>query len=161
PWVEVRQFVDPNRALINIDIFNGVGEPILGFDQADPVQDGAPWVARDWVERDGSGLPSASRRPWLFDGDPRDVADTAATLHPPLSSDSTVRDQFGRPILSSEGETSAQVTEYAYKPLTVSVKDAERRKPSGQFSGLQAITKYDGHGRIIETSTPAGSGAAS
>jgi hypothetical protein len=77
PWTEVRTRVGTDTFLTSIELFNAVGEHILGFDQADPVSDGAPWVLRDWTERDGDGHVRQIRRPWLFSADPRQMADYA------------------------------------------------------------------------------------
>lgn len=151
-WVETRRRVDIDQFVSSIKILNGVSEPVLGFEQADVLMDGAPWVANAWTERDNNGRLTVAYRPWFFTGDARAVANTAPALAPPGLKLSTFRDTFGRPTITFDGALAT--SEYTYLPLTVAVKDAERRKPAGPFSGLESVTKKDGHGRTIETITP-------
>ncbi len=67
-WTQVERRVDADAFVKTIEIFNGLAEPVLAFDQADVTADGAPWIARSWVERDSSGAPTASFRPWFYAG---------------------------------------------------------------------------------------------
>ena len=88
PWIEVRTRVDADAFLTSLEIFNALGEHVFGFEQADTVADGAPWVLRDWTERDDDGRIRQVRRPWLFSTDPTLVANNALSPTPigtPLS----------------------------------------------------------------------------
>ncbi len=68
-----------------------------------------------------------------------------------------VNDNFGRPSFAYDGAiNTAQIT---YLPLETRVRDAEQLKPGSPFAGLSSLRKVDGHGRIVETSTPAGDGS--
>ncbi|MDQ2795695.1 MAG: FG-GAP-like repeat-containing protein, partial [Actinomycetota bacterium] len=73
-WTEIRRRVDHDRVIASIEIVNGIGEPVLAFDQADPTADGAPWIARSWTERDVNGVPTNGYRPWFYTGNAYNVA---------------------------------------------------------------------------------------
>lgn len=57
PYVAVRRHVGVDQMLESFEIMNGIGEHVMGFDQADSVLDPAPWILRDWTERDEAGHP--------------------------------------------------------------------------------------------------------
>jgi RHS repeat-associated protein len=154
PWLEVRTRVDVDDFLTSIEVFNGIGEHVLGFDQADEVADGARWVLRDWTERDGNGLVRGVLRPWFFSGDPYTVANTAPAQTPAGTRLTIYYDPFGRTLLSYDG--SLPTAQYTYQPLTLTVRDAEQLKAVGPYAGLASVAKRDGHGRTIESQTPAG-----
>jgi len=82
-WIEVKRWVDVDQYIASIDIMNGVGEHVLGFDQADTLLDQHPWVLRDWTERSQRGQVSASYRPWFTAQDP----DDGRQLHLPVDDD--------------------------------------------------------------------------
>ncbi len=155
-WTEISRRSDIDAYVTSIEIFNGVGEPVLGFDQADALADGAPWIARSWTERDTSGRPTSTLRPWFFSGDPYAVAASAPALPALGSRLSVMHDEFGRPTFAYDGAVNtAQLT---YLPLQTSVQDAEQVSAGSPFTGLRSTRKVDGHGRAIETKTPAGNG---
>jgi RHS repeat-associated protein len=158
-WVEVRRRSDTDQFISAISVLNGIGEPVLGFAQADPSVDGSSWIVSDWVERDNDGRVAAKFRPWFFSGNARTVADTAAILSPPSSRASTFRDPFGRSKLIFDGTTV--VAEFTYLPLKVTARDAEQRKAAGPFAGLAEVAQQDGHGRTVLTMTPAADGILS
>ena len=93
PYVRVSRRADADEYIHSVEVFNGLGEHVLGFDEADVTVDGAPWVARDWTERDASGRVTSRRRPWFFSGDAAVVAATAAPVTPAgrVSSRSMIR----------------------------------------------------------------------
>ncbi|HEV8580641.1 MAG TPA: toxin TcdB middle/N-terminal domain-containing protein [Thermoanaerobaculia bacterium] len=149
PYIKVRRRVDVDEFVESVEVWNGLGEHVLGFDEADPAADGAPWVLRDWTERDAEGRIVARLRPWFFQGDPDDVAKTAAPLTPNGTRLHATYDPFGRAItLGDEGLTTA---EYRYRPLEVEIRDAEQSKGSGPFAGLFTTLKQDGHGRLASS----------
>jgi len=158
-WIEVRRRSDTDEFISAITVLNGVGEPVLGFTQADQAADGSPWIAAEWVERDNDGRVAAQFRPWFFGGNARTVADTAAALTPPSSRASTFRDPFGRSTFTVDGKTA--VAEFTYMPLKVTARDAERRKAVGPFAGLVEVAEQDGHGRTVRTMTPTAGGTLS
>lgn len=145
---------DPGT-LASVEIFNGIGEHVLGFDQADATAYGAPWILRDWTERDDSGRVHSVYRARLFSDDPYAVAATA----PPLAAEGTqitaFRDIFGRARTISDD--SDVVADYRYLPLQIEVRDAEQAKPSGPYAGNFSRTIIDGHGRPIESQRQEGS----
>ena len=63
-WTEIARRTDGDF-VTSIEIFNGVGEPVLGFDQADTLADGAPWIARSWTERDVAGEQDTSKKSFI------------------------------------------------------------------------------------------------
>src|SRR5262249_25962190 len=79
-FVEVQRRLDIDSFATSYEIFNGLGENVLAYDQGDNVVDGAPWIQRDWIERDSSGRVSTRVRHSLFFDDPFTVADTAAPV---------------------------------------------------------------------------------
>ena len=151
-YVRVRRRVGPERWLESVDIMNGIGESVIGFDNADPVHDGSAWIARSWTERDDAGLPLRYYRPFFTDTDPLSVA---YTLAPPPASGNTLlteRDPFGRVVRQHDGPLV--VAEYSHLPLEMRAKDAEQAKSSGPFAGLESSIEMDGHGRTVQSIVP-------
>jgi RHS repeat-associated protein len=161
PYLVIKQpLYEPNAdpgTLASIEIFNGIGEHVLGFDTADSSAYGAPWILRDWTERDASGAVTAVNRPLLFFGDPYTVAATAPPLTPHGTRITAVRDVFGRPRTIADASTI--VADYRYLPLQVEIRDAEQAKPSGLYSGNFSRSTIDGHGRAIQSQRQEGSRA--
>jgi RHS repeat-associated protein len=137
---------DPG-SLVSIEIFNGIGEHVLGFDQADITAYGAPWILRDWTERNNDGDIIAVNRPFLFGGDPYTVAVTAPTLTPLGTQITALRDVFGRPHTTSDN--GHIVAHYRYLPLQIETRDAEQAKASGPYAGNFSRSMLDGHGHPI------------
>ena len=104
-WTEIRRRVDHDRFIASIEIVNGIGEPVLAFDQADPTADGAPWIARSWTERDVNGVPTNGYRPWFYAGNAYNVAASAPALATVGNRLRVVSDEFGRPIDTFDGAT--------------------------------------------------------
>ena len=161
PYLVIKQRLyepdaDPGT-LASIEIFNGMGEHVLGFDTADSFAHGAPWILRDWTERDASGAVTAISRPVLFFGDPYSVAATAPPLTPQGTRMTAVRDVFGRPRTIADASTI--VADYRYLPLQVEIRDAEQAKSSGPYSGNFSRSTIDGHGRPIQSQRQEGSRA--
>ena len=152
PWVEEKDQVDKDEFVSVISVFNGLGEPVLGFTQADPVVDGVPWVLHGWTERDANGDEQGIFQPWFFNGNARAVADNATSLAPQGTRKSTYRDSFGRPNISLDG--TLPIATYRYSPLVLEVQDAEQLKTTGQYKGLKTTIREDGHNRIIQTTSP-------
>lgn len=156
-WTETRRRVDTDAYLMSIEIFNGLGEHVLGFDNADTVADGAPWVLRNWTERDDDGRDIAQYRPWFFGGDPYVVAATAPALTTTGSRLASMRDDFGRPRWTYDGAIpTSQIT---HLPLEQRVRDAEQLKPSSPYAGNESRVVFDGHGRRSQMVVPAGDGS--
>jgi RHS repeat-associated protein len=156
PWREIKKAVAIDQFVSSIEIFNGIGEPVLSFDRSDQVVDGHPWIMHGWIERDNNGLTTNWFRPQFFDGDAYAVAENAPHLTPTGSRLATFRDDFGRPSIAFDG--SVATARYEYSPLMLKVSDAEQLKASGPFAGYSTSVKQDGHQRVVETRTPAGGG---
>ena len=153
-WVKVRSKVGPEEFLESIDLMNGLGEHVVGFDLADPNIDQAPWVLRDWTERDSKGMALATYRPWFFQdvpADPVTVANTAAPLTPEGGRLRVDRDGFGRVIRQWDGADQTAVITHG--PLRVTMEDAEQIN-AGTFVGRSSSATYDGHGRLRSSRAP-------
>ena len=155
-WTEIATRVDYDRFVRSIEIVNGIGEPVLAFDQADTVADGAPWIARSWTERDVNGVPTNRYRPWFYTGDAYTVAATAPALATIGNRLRVVSDEFGRPVDTFDGAT--QTAHVKHAPLSTTVQDASQLSGGGPFVGLSSRRRVDGFGRMVETTTPAGDG---
>ena len=153
PYVVIkRSLYEPNAdpgTLASIEIFNGIGEHVLGFDQADTTAYGAPWILRDWTERDDSGRVHGIYRPRLFSDDPYSVAATAPQLTAGGTQVTAFRDIFGRARTISDD--SDVVAQYRYFPLQIEARDAEQAKTSGPYTGNFSRSIVDGHGRPVES----------
>ena len=148
-YVKVERRATVDTFVTSLEIFNGIGEHVLGYDQADPAADGAPWVQRSWSERYASGQSRALVDLRRTPGSPFTVADTAPVLSPAASRYSVERDAFGRAMLVYDG---ALVTaEYRHRPLETDVIDAEQRNTASDHYGLITTSKTDGHGRPDKT----------
>ena len=156
-WTETKRKVGSDRYISSIEIDNGVGEPVLVFDQADPIADGAPWIARSWTERDVNGVPTNGYRPWFYTGDAYTVANTAPAIAPVGNRLRVVSDEFGRPIDTFDG--AAQTAHVKHAPLATTVQDASQVSGVGPFVGLSSTRTVDGFGRTADTTTPAGDGS--
>lgn len=157
-WVRVRSQVGPDHFLESVDLMNGLGEHVVGFDQADSVVDGAPWVLRDWTERDSKGMVVASYRPWFFQNVPADpvtIANTAAALTPQGNRLRVDRDDFGRTI--RRWDAALQTAQITHAPLRITMEDAEQIN-SGSFVGRSSSGSYDGHGRLRGSRAPGNDG---
>jgi RHS repeat-associated protein len=158
PYVIVDRRVERDQFIRSIEIFNGIGEPVLGFDQADAVADGAPWVLRDWTQRDPDGRVHVTHRPWFFAGNPLTVADTAPPMVSAATAFTTTYDPFGRVV--NETDDALQISAFRYTPLEIEFKDAEQLKSSGPYVGFFSTTRFDGHDRIREQVSRSEAGAA-
>jgi RHS repeat-associated protein len=139
-----------NRVVKSYEIFNGLGEHVLGFDQADTTADGAPWIQRDWTRRDEYGRVRFQFRPSKFSGDPFQAANTASVAVPAGGTGFwTNYDAFGR--IQSRTDEALITAEYTYRPLEMEVRDAEQRDPGSSHTGASSIWSFDGHGRLSET----------
>lgn len=147
-WMSVSRHTGAGPTLDRVDVFNGLGEAVVGFDKADPTAgDLGGWVLRDWTERDAVGRLVQTYRPVFFTGNPQAIAAAAIPLTAPVGA-GPIRysyDAFGRALDTSEG--GMQATKFAYEPLAVEVFDAEQLKPGGSHLGQSTKTLYDGHGR--------------
>src|SRR5262249_20226077 len=132
------------------EIFNGLGENVLAYDQGDNVVDGAPWIQRDWIERDSSGRVSTRVRHSLFFDDPFTVADTAAPVSSSAGRLWSQYDPFGR--ATYDYSDTKILGHYTYRPLEVEIRDAEQVIPGGRHQNAYAVVKFDGHGRRTATS---------
>lgn len=161
-YIKVDRRVDIDHFLTSYDIFNGLGEHVLGFDQADPAVDGAPgplgafWIARDWTERDGAGRIVLRRRPGPhYQDNALQVAEQGIGIPTSVPPTQAGYDAFGRLLRTYEG--NLQTSSYEHKPLLTTITDAEQLKSTGPYAGLSASVALDGHGRVSLRTDPDGS----
>lgn len=150
-WVAVARHTG-SGTLDSIEVSNGLGESVFGFDAADPTAgDLANWVMRGWTERDSTGRVTRVLQPSFFSGNPVATVQTAATVPPPTSARRLdySYDAFGRPTLVADGSVVASM--YRYMPLATEVYDGEQSKPTGPRAGQHTTTMLDGHGRVART----------
>ncbi|ANY84032.1 hypothetical protein BB934_37865 (plasmid) [Microvirga ossetica] len=150
-FVRIERWIDTDHFIASYEIFNGLGEHILGYDQADVDADGSPWIQRDWTERDSAGRINTQVRPKSFFGDPFTVADTAPPLSAMFGRMWTEYDDFGRPLERYSDQTL--LARFAYRPLEVEARDAEQVITGGPHGNAFAKIAFDGHGRVAETSS--------
>lgn len=153
PHVKIARYVTDDTPVRSVEIFNALGEHVLGFDQADPIADGAPWIARSWAQRDGAGRVVKQYRPFFFHGSADAVAMFATAVTPQGRDLATEYDPFGRVTFRLDGTAPVgfYTAEYRHRPLAVDIQDAEQRKPSGPYAGLFTTVSLDGHGRVEKT----------
>jgi RHS repeat-associated protein len=149
PHVKVSRYVGSDESIDSIEISNGLGEHVLGFDEADLSTDGVGWIARDWTARDTAGRVTTQYRPWFFGGDPYAVALAATAVVPQGSPLSTQYDAFHR--MESQYDGNLLTAQYRYRPLELELKDAEQVKSSGPYAGLFTTLAFDGQGRVAKT----------
>jgi RHS repeat-associated protein len=151
-WVAISRNTGTGPNLESIDVYNGLGEKVFGFDRADPsAGDLGNWVLRGWVERDSVGRTRRVYRPSFFTGDPASIAATAQTVAPPAAAGrfDYSYDEFGRTTFIADA--GVLVAKYQYMPLVSDLFDAEQLKPSGPRSGQHTRLIQDGHGRPVTT----------
>lgn len=151
PWTRVHRRTALDEYQTSIEVFNGLGEHILGFDEADPAKDGHPWILRSWTERDGNGQVIRSYRPWFYDPMPELVPQTAPSLTPSATYRQIEYDTFGRPIQTIDD--SVVTARLSYKPLVTTFQDAEQLNPASSSYDLWSRATKDGHGRVVKTET--------
>ena len=149
--VDVRHVVGPATSTRSVTIFNGLGEPVVAFDQGDNND----WVLNGWTETNLAGLVAKARRPWAFTGDPIATAATAKPIPiPPDNSLFEIRyDGFGRKVSTQEigASFSQELLRTGYFPLAVETRDAEQLKLGGAHDQAFQRVEFDGYGRTTKT----------
>ncbi|MGZ9211666.1 MAG: RHS repeat-associated core domain-containing protein [Candidatus Binatia bacterium] len=155
--VDVRRMVDRSGASTrSVTILNGLGEPILNFDQ-----DKDSWILSSWFETDLSGRVTKALRPWVFHGDPVKTAENMKRITPPASNHSLFEiryDAFGRQtqvwesgVEKNGSSWAVKQSEQRYFPLAVESRDAEQLKAGGPHEKAFQRVEFDGRGRAIRS----------
>jgi RHS repeat-associated protein len=162
-YVDIQREIDNDTRPVfrTISILNGLGEPVVSFDQGDSLYDNLgyshdQWVLNGWVERNKSGEVDTMRRPWIFMGDPIEIAENAGGLRlPSYNSFFKIHyDDFGRDISVEENGTEMPTQEIIHKsyfPLAIETRDAEQLNKDGPHGKAFQRVEFDGHGRGIKT----------
>jgi RHS repeat-associated protein len=147
PFVEVKHFADANSTLRTVSLSNGMGEPVVVFKNGD-VQ--GTWDVREWTERDDTGRPRVSRKPFSSMQDPIGVATTATAIGIPGGTGwfDIQYDDFSRVSLVTENGT-ATVRQQSYGALTVTTRDGMQVGGAPNDGAFQ-VAKLNGRGRVKE-----------
>lgn len=149
--VGVRHMVGPGKSIDSWTILNGIGEPVLSFDQGDNND----WLVRGWREMNLRGQVEKVRRPWTFTGDLSDILMNKTYV--PIPSDNSFfkihYDGLGRKVVIEETSPyfSKAVLYYSYFPLAVEIRDAEQLKPGGSHKEAFQRIEFDGRGRSVKS----------
>lgn len=150
-YVDIQQFVSPGKSIRSVSILNGLGEPVVAFNQGDNND----WILNGWTETNLTGQVEKVRRPWSFTGDPIATAVSAKPI--PIPSDSSFfemgYDGFGRRVSVQEKGAgfSQEMMRTRYFPLAIETRDAEQIKPGGIHQKAFQRVEFDGHGRITRS----------
>ncbi len=149
--VDVRRFFGSATTTRSVTILNGLGEPVVAFQQGDNND----WILNGWTEANLAGQVTRMRRPWIFGGDP--IATALGAITPPVPADNAwfeaSYDAFGR--RASERERGAgfvqELARATYFPLSVETRDAEQIKVGGPHERAFQRVEFDGYGRSVKT----------
>lgn len=147
----MRRVVGPFTTTRSVTILNGLGEPVVAFDQGDNND----WILNGWRETNATGQVEKVRRPWTFSGDPIAAALKGHTF--PVPSDNSsfeIRyDGFGRKVWIKENGAgfSQELMRNSYFPLAIETRDAEQLKAKGPHEKSFQRVEFDGHGRNTRT----------
>jgi RHS repeat-associated protein len=145
--IDVRHIVGTGTSTRSVTILNGLGEPVVAFDQGDNND----WVLNGWRETNLAGNVEKVRRPWAFTGDP--IAAAVNAKYIPVPSDNAFfeisYDGFGRKISVKENGAgfAQELMRNSYFPLALETRDAEQFKPGGPHEKAFQRVEFDGHGR--------------
>jgi RHS repeat-associated protein len=149
--VEMQHIVGPGKKIRSVTILNGLGEPVVAFDQGDNND----WILNGWNETKLTGQVIKVRRPWKFTGDPIATAMTAKPI--PIPSDNSafemLYDGFGRKVSIKENGSSfsQELMRTSYFPLAIVNRDAEQIKSGGIHANAFQRVEFDGHGRSTKS----------
>jgi RHS repeat-associated protein len=150
-YVDVQQIVSPGKSIRSVSILNGLGEPVVAFDQGDNND----WILNGWTQRNLTGQIRTVRRPWKFTGDPIATALNAILIAVPADNSSFEMgyDGFGRKVSIQENGSgfSQELMRTRYLPLAIETRDAEQIKPGGLHANAFQRVEFDGHGRSIKS----------
>lgn len=159
-YVDATRFTAPadGGPIRSVQLFNGLLEPVLRFDQGD----GGHWNASGWTERNSSGRIYQTYRTFDAGGtDPVTVAQGAAWTSPSAATHFYFSaDGFGRTVGATDDGTP--VLERTFEPLAVETRDAEQIAPTvhaGAFTRTELTTRgqvrrtlqYFANGGLITT----------
>lgn len=150
-YVDIQQFVSPGKSIRSVSILNGLGEPVVAFNQGDNND----WILNGWTETNLTGQVEKVRRPWSFTGDPIATAVSAKPI--PIPSDNSSfemgYDGFGRRVSVQEKGAgfSQEMMRTRYFPLAIETRDAEQMKPGGIHRKAFQRVEFDGHGRSMKS----------
>ena len=149
--VDVQRNVGFGKSIRSVSILNGLGEPVVAFDQGDNND----WILNDWRETNLTGQVVKARRPWTYTGDP--IATAVNTNNLPVPSDNAFfeinYDGFGRQASMKEKGTTGAITfsielmRTSYFPLALETRDAEQLKTGGLHGQAFQRLEFDGYGR--------------
>jgi RHS repeat-associated protein len=149
--VDVQHIVGSGKSIRSVTILNGLGEPVVAFDQGDNND----WILNGWTETNLTGQVEQVRRPWKFTGDPIATAENVKSI--PVPSDNSsfkmVYDGFGRRVSVQEkgSSFSQELMRTRYFPLAIETRDAEQIKPGGIHEKAFQRVEFDGHGRSTKS----------
>ena len=145
--VDVQHIVGSGKSIRSVTILNGLGEPVVAFDQGDNND----WILNGWTETNLTGQVEKVRRPWTFTGDPIATAVNVKAI--PVPSDNSSfeihYDGFGRKdsIREKGPGFSQELVRTRYFPLAIETRDGEQIKPGGTHEKAFQRVEFDGHGR--------------
>ncbi|MEZ4259883.1 MAG: RHS repeat-associated core domain-containing protein [Polyangiaceae bacterium] len=144
-YVRVERWVAQDKSQKSYVLTNSLGEPSLGFDQADPNSgDLGAWVQHAYAERNAYGQVIRTHRPGFSSVDPEQVALSGAA--PPMAGAEITRviDTFARPtgvlVGSYPGTLLSRTT---YGAMSVKLEDADQIATGAGYTRVHV----DGHGR--------------
>ena len=151
-YVDVKRNVGFGKSIRSISILNGLGEPVIAFDQGDNND----WILNGWKETNLSGQLKTVRRPWVYTGDPITVATKASPLSIPNENSlfEINYDGFGRKISikeTSPPDHNKNLVRTSYFPLAIETRDAEQLKPGGSHEKAFQRVEFDGRGRTTKS----------
>jgi len=125
---------------------DGLGRTVVTLSEADPVEDGHPWIAQGLTDYDQKGAERRKYLAWWYDGAPESY-DLSVAAPSPYGQQRY--DAFGRAVetIGLDGTVNL-VTRY--HALSADAWDAEDLGP-GEHQGTYASEQKDGHGRVIRT----------
>jgi RHS repeat-associated protein len=147
--VEWRRVVGPGTTTRTVTILNGLGEPVVRFNQGDS----SDWVLSRWVETDTAGRTVKIRRPWITTIDPiaSAVNGTTFAIPPDNGLVQLQYDGFGRRVSFTEtvSGVTQEVLRTAYFPLAMELRDAEQLTAGGVHANAYQRVEFDGRGRRV------------
>ncbi len=147
--VEYRRLVGPGTTTRSITILNGLGEPVLRFNQGDS----SDWILSGWVETDLTGRALKIRRPWTTTSDPIASALSASTFAIPPDNVllEMQYDGFGRraSIKETVGGVAQELARTTYSPLAIESRDAEQLTAGSVHANAYQRVEFDGRGRRV------------
>ncbi len=148
-YARVERWVALDKSETSYVLTNGLGEPSLAFDQADPSSgDGGAWVQHGYALRNDYGQVIGSHRPGFSSADPAQIATTGAAPPPAGAELTRLIDTFGRPTMTLAGSFPGTIlSRTTYGASSVKLEDAAQVAAGAGYTKVHV----DGHGRRWKT----------